>query len=71
MGAVRAVLAEAGLVDKDYAGHSFRIGVATTVASQGLQDSLIKTLGRWESSAYQCTSKHRLKLYAEWPGNSG
>ena len=52
VGAVRAALAEAGLVAKDYAGHSFRIGAATTAASRGLQDSLIKTLGRWESSAY-------------------
>ena len=31
-GAVRAALAEAGLVAKDYASHSFRIGVATTAA---------------------------------------
>jgi len=35
-----------------YAGHSFRIGAATTAAQRGIQDSLIKTLGRWESSAY-------------------
>ena len=48
MAAVRAVLTEAGLVAKDYAGHSFRIGAATTA---GIQDSLIKTLGRWESAA--------------------
>ena len=35
-----------------YAGHSFWIGVATMVAQCGLPDSLIKTLGRWQSSAY-------------------
>ena len=35
-----------------YAGHSFRIGAATTAARMGVQDSLIKTLGRWESGAY-------------------
>ena len=50
--AVRKALAETGLAAKDYAGHSFRIGAATTAARQGLQDCLIKTLGRWESSAY-------------------
>ena len=50
--AVRAALREAGLIARDYAGHSFRIGAAMTAARQGLQDSLIKTLGRWESSAY-------------------
>lgn len=49
---VRAALTIAGLKANDYAGHSFRIGAATTAARCGLQDSLIKTLGRWESSAY-------------------
>lgn len=50
--AVRQALSEGGLDSRNYAGHSFRIGAATTAARQGLQDSLIKTLGRWESSAY-------------------
>ena len=50
---VRRALTKAGLVGGNYAGHSFRIGAATTAARCGIQDSLIKTLGRWESSAYQ------------------
>ena len=37
---------------KNFAGHSFRIGAATTAAQCGIQNALIKTLGRWESSAY-------------------
>ena len=50
--AVQAALAAAGYDCSKYVGHSFRIGAATTAAQRGVQDSLIKTLGRWESSAY-------------------
>ena len=50
--AVRSALTMAGINASLYAGHSFRIGAATTAAKRGIQDSLIKTLGRWESSAY-------------------
>ena len=51
---VRAALTVAGFNAADFAGHSFRIGAATTASTCGIQDSLIKTLGRWESSAYTC-----------------
>ena len=47
------MLAEAGLDVSGYSGHSFRIGAATSAAQAGLGDALIKTLGRWESAAYQ------------------
>ena len=49
---VRSALSAAGYRGKDYAGHSFRIGATTTASRCGVQDSLIKTLGRWESAAY-------------------
>ncbi len=49
---VRKALHQAGLQADEFAGHSFRIGAATSAAAQGLPDWLIKTLGRWESSAY-------------------
>lgn len=49
---VREALTKKGVEASNYAGHSFRIGAATTAALVGLEDSLIKTLGRWESSAY-------------------
>ena len=50
--AVRSALASAGVDAKQYAGHSFRIGAATTAAARGLEDSTIQTLGRWKSLAY-------------------
>ncbi len=49
---VREAMTKAGLQAKDYAGHSFRIGAATTAGARGVPDSTIKMLGRWESSAY-------------------
>ena len=42
----------AGVSCKHYSGHSFWIGAASTVASRGIPEATIKTLGRWESSAY-------------------
>ena len=50
--AMRTALQQTGIDARRYAGHSFRIGAATTAAQCGLPDSLIKTLGRWESAAY-------------------
>ena len=50
--AVRNAIAASGVDASQFAGHSFRIGAATTAASSGIQDSLIRTMGRWESSAY-------------------
>ena len=46
-------LQNAGISPAGYSGHSFRIGAATTAAQAGLEDSVVKTLGRWESAAYQ------------------
>ena len=52
MAQLRRALSECGIDSSLYAGHSFRIGAATTAAARGMQDSLIKILGQWESSAY-------------------
>ena len=43
---------EAGLGASKFAGHSFRTSAATTVVAYRVEDSLMKTLGHWESSAY-------------------
>ena len=49
---VRRALSSSGIDPSHYSGHSFRIGAATTAAAAGVPDHVIKTLGRWESSAY-------------------
>ena len=41
----------AGIDASSYNSHSFHIGAATTAAKQGIEDSLIQTLGRWKSTA--------------------
>lgn len=52
VGKVREILMAIGLPQQQYAGHSFRIGAATTAALAGVEDSMIQTLGRWQSSAF-------------------
>ena len=48
---VQSLLRSAGDMNS-YSGHSFQIGAATTAASQGLLDYLIRTLGLWFSDTY-------------------
>ena len=50
---LRKALSSAGFDPSKYAGHSFRIGAATTAAACGVPVDIIKTLGRWRSQAYQ------------------
>ena len=50
---VRQALSAIGVDSSQYAGHSFRIGAATTASALGLSESTIQMLGRWQSSAYQ------------------
>eukprot|EP00795_Rhopilema_esculentum_P014765 gene14765-5872_t len=40
-----------------YTPHSFRVGAASTAASLGFPEYLIKALGRWSSEAYQAYIK--------------
>ena len=50
--AFRQALQAIGLPYQDFAGHSFRIGAATAAAKAGIEDSVIWTLGRWNSAAF-------------------
>ncbi len=46
---IRQLLGAEGIDPSRYAGHSFRIGAATTAGGRGVNDSVIQTLGRWQS----------------------
>ena len=41
-----------GVKNANYKSHSFRIGMATTYAKEGVPDEKIKLLGRWSSNSY-------------------
>jgi len=59
-GRIREVLKALGLPEDNFAGHSFRIGAATAAARAGIEDSVIRAMGRWNSSAflvYICTPR--------------
>lgn len=45
---IRELLHSIGLPQHQYAGHSFRIGAATTAALAGVEQAL----GRWQSAAF-------------------
>ena len=46
-------LQDAGVDSSKFAGHSFRIGAATTAAACEVPVDIIKVHGRWKSHAYQ------------------
>ena len=50
---LQRALGSAGICTRGYSGHISRIRAVTTAAFVGVEDSVIKMLGRWESSAYQ------------------
>ena len=54
---VHSALRHAGIDPTPYSGHSFRIRATTTAAAAGIEDAVIKILGRWRSNAYQAYIK--------------
>ena len=49
---LRSALQSRGFNPEPFSGHSFRIGAATSAAAAGIEDAVIKILGRWQSTAY-------------------
>ena len=41
-----------GLPHNEFGSHNFRIEAATAAAQAGVEDSVIRTMGRWNSSAF-------------------
>ena len=48
-----ALLSKAGLPQKQFNTHSFRIGAATSAKAAHISDVHIQAMGRWRSNAYQ------------------
>lgn len=49
---IREALQAMGSPEGNFSGHSFRIGVATAAANAGIEDSVIRSMGRWNSAAF-------------------
>ena len=54
---VWSALSALGYDSSLYASHSFRIGAVTTAAEKGVEDTIIKALGRWKRDAFQAYFK--------------
>ncbi len=49
---IKDVLQAIGLPYQNFAGHSFRIGAATAPSRAGIEDSTIRMMVSWSSSAF-------------------
>lgn len=67
-------LTTAGVSNKGFTTHSFRIGAATSAKEAGISDVHIKMLGRWKSEAYQLyvrTPRERLAKLSKQLASGG
>ena len=58
---LRILLKKIGLNPKEFAGHSFRRGLAQTAADADFSDSEIKILGGWAGDSSKLYYEHKLK----------
>ncbi|XP_077315653.1 integrase/recombinase xerD homolog [Lithobates pipiens] len=58
----RQCLRAVGLDERDYASHSFRIGAATEAARCGLEEAVVRRIGRWESRRFRSYVRPQLLL---------
>ena len=63
----RLLLSKGGLNSGEFAGHSFRIGAATTAASANLPPWLIKVFGRWSSDCFERYIKPHPQFWHRFP----
>ena len=49
---IREALQALGFPEEHFAGHSFRIGAAIAAARTGIEDSVIRTMGRWSRAVF-------------------
>ena len=58
---LQITLRTAGINPDGYYSHSFRIGACTSAANNGVNDHVIKELGRWSSNCYQLYAKESME----------
>lgn len=61
MNQVTTLVVSAGFNMNQYSSHSFRKGGAVSLQQKGVEDSVIRNMGRWRSGAYH--------LYLRYPDN--
>jgi hypothetical protein len=55
---VTTLITAAGYDMQQYSSHSFRKGGAVSLQEKGVEDSIIRNMGRWRSDAYQLYLRH-------------